>query len=250
MVMSETVFKAVFKAEGIIKRFGRQRALNGLDLEIVPGAVTVLLGRNGAGKSTLFRLALGSLKPEAGKLAVVDCDPVRQPRKLRQQVGFVPDVPDVYEWMSADDLFRFLRPQYPTWDDAEARRLCAFFEIPRDIPFKALSRGQGMKAMLAAALAPRPAFLLLDEPFAGLDPIAREDVLRGVIAELGEQQRTVLCATHDLDIAARIADHIALIHEGVITRHGPIEEILEIPAGEPTAVPRRLHEALVAAGEI
>ena len=216
----------VFAARGIAMRFGKRRVLDGLDLELAPGQVTALLGENGAGKSTLMKLALGVLKAQRGTLTVAGACPLQQPRQVRQRVGFVPDVPDAYPWMTARELFRFLAPQWPSWDRALAESLLASLRIPADTPFKAMSRGEGMKAMLAAALAPRPPLLLLDEPFAGLDPLVREEVLRSVIGELRDGERTVLVATHDLDVVARIADRVAILAGGRIARHGTLAEVL------------------------
>src|SRR5262249_6348272 len=137
----------------------------------------------------------------------------------------VPAVPVAYAWMRGGAVFRFLRPQYPTWDCELADRLVAELRVPERARFKSMSRGEGMKAMLAAALAPRPKLLLLDEPFAGLDPLVREEVLRGVIGELRDGERTVLVATHDLDVVARVADHVAILAGGRIVRHGTLAEV-------------------------
>jgi ABC-type multidrug transport system ATPase subunit len=105
-----------------------------------------------------------------------------------------------------------------------------------------------MKAMLAAALAPRPRLLLLDEPFAGLDPLVREDVLRSVIGELRDGERTVLVATHDLDVVARIADQVAILASGRIARHGTLEQVLESirPTVDVGDAPAKLHDAMAA----
>jgi len=215
-------------ARGLKKRFGKRVVLAGVDLEVAPGQVTALLGENGQGKTTLMKLALGVLAPDGGTITVAGFDPLKQPRPLRERVGFVPAQPDAYGWMNVRDLFRFLAPQYPTWDRAYADALVAQLRIPERTPFKAFSRGEGMKAMLAAALAPRPPLLLLDEPFAGLDPLVREEVLRGVIGELRGSERTVLLATHDLDVVARVADRVAILAEGRIRKHGTLEEVLDV----------------------
>ena len=238
--MSDSRREQIFRASGLCKRFGRKRVLERLDLDIAPGQVTALLGENGAGKSTLFRLALGVLKADAGSLVVNGFDPLREPKKLRQSVGYVPDKPDVYDWMTVRDLFRFLRPQYPTWDAAYADQLVASLRIPEKTTFKSLSRGEGMKAMLAAALAPRPSLLLLDEPFAGLDPLVREEVLRGVIQELRAGETTVLVSTHDLDVVARIADRVAILAGGRIAKHEDVEE----------AAPERLRDELAQVAQV
>ena len=100
-------------ATQLVKRFGKNTVLDGVDFAPKKGQVTVLLGRNGAGKSTFMKLALGVLKPNSGTLTVCGLDPLKKARDVRRAVGYVPDKPDVYLWMTPADLFRFLRPQYP-----------------------------------------------------------------------------------------------------------------------------------------
>jgi ABC-2 type transport system ATP-binding protein len=117
--------------------------------------------------------------------------------------------------------------------------------VPLQTKFKELSRGQGMKAMLVAALAHEPPLLLLDEPFAGLDPLVREEVQQGVIDALRDGERTVLCATHELEIAARIADRVAVLNDGAIVRHGDLALVLG--EDEPTQAPAGLHRVLAEA---
>jgi ABC-2 type transport system ATP-binding protein len=234
----------VFDIRGLCVRFGRQRVLDELDLCVEPGQVTVLLGTNGSGKSTLLRVLLGVLRPQAGAVRVFDRDPLRAHRAVLQRIGYVPDVPDCYPWMTARDLFAFLRPHYPRWNEALCTDVCTRLDVPLCTRFAAMSRGQGMKAMLAAALAPEPELLLLDEPFAGLDPLVREQVLQGVIGALRDGERTVLCATHELEIAARIADRIAVLEGGRIVRHGTLADVLGEP--ETAAVPASLHRLLAA----
>jgi ABC-2 type transport system ATP-binding protein len=239
----------VLRAAGLCVRRGKKTVLDGFDLELEAGAVTVLLGRNGSGKSSFLRACLGLLPWKRGTLEVLGLDPRRQQRRVLEQVGFVPDVPDAYEWMRAGELLRFLEPHYPTWDAAEAARCLERFRVPLDVPLAGLSRGQGALLMLTAALAPRPKLLLLDEPFAGLDAVAREEVLRALIEALGESsERSVLCTTHDLDVAARIADRIAWLENGRIEEHGSLSEVLGAQEGEElAAAPRRLAEKFLAA---
>ena len=226
------------------KSFGKKKpVLCGVDFELAPGEVTVLLGANGAGKSTFLRLALGVLAPTRGSITVLGEKPTsRRGRKARTRIGYVPDVPDAWDWMTPERFWRFLAPQYPDWSDAVRDRIAGELDVPRDVPFGQLSRGQGMKAMLVAALAPQPELLLLDEPFGGLDPMTREDLLRGVISELREGERTVLLSTHELELAARIADRVAILRDGQIREHGTLEEILG--EDEPRCVPQALHDVL------
>jgi ABC-2 type transport system ATP-binding protein len=148
--------------------------------------------------------------------------------------------------MTVADLFRFLAPHHPRWSTKRAAELVASLDVPTDVRFKDLSRGQGMKAMLAAALAQDPEILLLDEPFAGLDPMVRDEVLKGVVRELKDGERTVVCATHELDAAARIADRVAILAGGRIAKEGTLAEVLGTD-DEPADVPERLQTVLAAA---
>lgn len=237
----------VLAVEGVRFGYGRRPVLADFGLRPRDGAVTVLLGENGCGKSTLLRLLLGVLRPAAGTVRVFGRDPVVEQRAVLARVGYVPDVPDAPGWMTPVDLFRLLRPLYPTWNPALVDELVHRLEVPTRTRLKAMSRGQGMKTMLVAALAPEPDLLLLDEPFAGLDPLVREQVLTGVLGALQLGQRTVLCATHELEIAARIADDVAVVRNGRVVRHGPLGEVLG--AAEPVQVPHALHRLLGAVRE-
>ncbi|MCA8970249.1 MAG: ABC transporter ATP-binding protein [Planctomycetes bacterium] len=238
----------VVHIEGLELGFSRkQRVLSEFDLTLEPGAVTVLLGTNGAGKSCLLRALIGVLRPRRGTVRVFGLDPVREQRAVLTRTGYVPDTPDVYPWMKVRELFRFLEPQYPTWNAQLAHELCDRLAVPPRTKFKHMSRGQGMKAMLVAALAYEPELLLLDEPFAGLDPVVREDVLSGVIDSLRAGRRTVLCATHELDIAARIADRVAVLHDGRIVAHDTLDAVTERLEGPAAATPTCLKNLLVEA---
>lgn len=236
---------AIVDIDGLTVRFGNKRVLDGLDLRLEPGAVTVLLGQNGQGKSTLLRVLLGVLRPRRGSVRVFGLDPLCAHRAVLQGVGYVPDVPDCPPWMTARDLFTFLRPHYPRWRDDLAGELCERLAVPLKTRFKSLSRGQGMKAMLVAALAPEPDLLLLDEPFAGLDPLVKEQVLQGVIGASKDGQRTVLCATHELEVAARIADRVLVLQDGRIVRDGTLADVLG--EQEPVRIPHGLQRVLAAA---
>jgi ABC-2 type transport system ATP-binding protein len=231
-------------------RFRRKTVLDGLDLDVSAGEVVVLLGENGVGKSTLIRTLLGLHVRQAGEVSVLGLDPGRAGRRVRERVGYVPDRPDAYPWMTVADFFRFLAPHYPTWSQDRALAAAERLDVPTDVPFRELSKGQGMKALLAAALAPDARALFLDEPFSGLDPVVRDTVLRGVIAALRDEGRAVLLATHELDAAARVADRVALLAHGRIARTGTLAEVTGGSADEVGAGPAALGAALaeVAAG--
>jgi ABC-2 type transport system ATP-binding protein len=217
----------IVTVEHVAKRFGKTRVLDDVSFTLPERGVSVLLGANGEGKSTLLRILLGLLAPDVGKVRVLGLDPLKQGREVRTLVGYVPDVPDNPAWMTPHELFRFLRPQYPAWDQARVLELAEQWDIPLETRFKELSRGQAARALLAAALAQRPRLLLLDECFAGLDPLARRDLLGGFLAELAEQEIATLLVTHDLDVAARVAERVLVLAQGRILAQGALDEILE-----------------------
>jgi ABC-type multidrug transport system ATPase subunit len=130
--------------------------------------------------------------------------------------------------MTPRELYRFLAPQYPRWSRERVERLSKAWEIPLERAFKQLSRGQAARALLVAALAQSPRLLLLDECFAGLDPLARRDLLAGFLAELAEHEIATLAVTHDLDVAARMAERVMVLADGKIRRHGTVEEVLRV----------------------
>ena len=239
--------KPVVEVEGVEKRFGRKRVLQGISFQLPERGVTVLLGENGAGKSTLLRLLLEVLRADGGSLRVLGRDPFRHGDRVRECVGYVGDRPDCPDWMTPRELFRFLEPHYDTWNARRALRLAGQYEVPLDTRFGSLSRGQAARAMLAAALAPEPRLLLIDEAFSGLDPLARRDLLQSFLAELAEHEIAALIATHDLDVAARAADSVLVLAGGCIAATGSLEDV--IGEGESTGrVPQGLLELLERAG--
>ncbi len=225
-----TTGRSAIEAVDVRFRYGQAPLLEGLSLSVPTGETTALLGRNGVGKSTLLKLLMGLLKPRHGTLRVLGLDPLRDARDLQALVGYVPDRPDAWPWMRVPELFRFFAVHHPRWNAERARAWTERLGVPLDRSFRQLSRGEGMKTMLAAALAPDPEVLLLDEPFGGLDPVAREEMLRALVGALGERRRTVLVSTHELDLAARLGDRVAILEAGVIRTEGPLSEV--IGAGE------------------
>ena len=209
---------------GVGKSFRRKTVLDVLNLQLVPGAVTVLLGRNGVGKSTLLKLAMGLMRPSKGEVFVFGEDPTRKGGRVRDRLGFVPDHFDVDPGMTPRQLGDLTRPFYSRWDGSICTEALERFEVPANQRFGALSKGQATKALLAMALASKPDLMLLDEPFAGLDAVSADEVLRALLHEGVRDRRSLLVTTHDLEIASRIADRVALVENGCVTRHESLQD--------------------------
>jgi len=209
----------------VARRFGDRYVLNGVDLRVPYGSVTALLGRNSAGKSTLLRALVGLVRPDHGTIRVLDLNPALRGAAVRRRVGFAPERFELPRWMRVRDYLAFLEPFYPTWSAADASRLLDQLGVDPGEPTEILSKGSRAKLSLVAALAHAPALLLLDEPFSGLDPIVRDEILATVLRSLREEQRTVLLASHSIADVERVADRVAILDGGRVALEGDLEEI-------------------------
>jgi ABC-2 type transport system ATP-binding protein len=202
----------VFRATGLSKRFGKALVLDGLDFEVPEGSVFGLIGPNGAGKTTTIKIMMNILQPTSGRMEVLGLDSRRLGPHDLTKIGYVSENQEMPAWMTVRYLLAYLKPFYPTWDDARAAELVRGFELPPDRQLRHLSRGMWMKAALASSLAYRPRLLVLDEPFSGLDPLVREDLIGGLIASASET--TILLSSHDLGDIESFASHIGYLDAG------------------------------------
>ena len=210
---------------GVTRQFGAKRALDNVSLAVPRGVVFGLVGANGAGKTTLIRHILGLLKAQAGAVRVFGLDPVKEPVKVLSRIGYLSEEGDLPGWLRVDELMRYMRAFYPTWDEAYAQDLRKQFALDPAAKVKTLSKGQKARAGLLVALAYRPELLLLDEPSSGLDPIVRRDILGAIVRTIAEEGRTVLFSSHLLDEVERISDRIAMLKGGRILFTGELDEI-------------------------
>lgn len=216
---------AAIEAHGLVKRFGRTTALDGLDIRVPRGHVYALIGRNGVGKSTLIQILMGMLEPTAGTVDVLGFDPVRQPVALKQRVGFIPDRLSMYEWMTVDETLRFVADAYPTWSRELEQSLVSQFRLERGRKVGALSRGFRALLALVLAIAHQPELVLLDECTSGMDAIARREFERSVIDALQESGRTVLFAGHQIDELERLCDWVGIMKDGRLVVEMPLDRL-------------------------
>jgi ABC-2 type transport system ATP-binding protein len=215
----------VIQIRSLSRRFGTSDALLGVNLTIPQGIVFGLVGANGAGKTTLIRHVMGLLLPQEGSVSVFGLDPVSNPTAVLSHVGYLSELNELPEWMSVEELIRFTRPFYASWDDSYAGSLQRMFELDPYQQIQQLSKGQRARVGLLLALAHRPQLLVLDEPSSGLDPLVRRDILRAVIETITHEGRTVLLSSHLLDEVERVADHVAIIERGRIIQNAPMEQL-------------------------
>lgn len=211
----------------VTRHFGNKTALDDLSLTVPRGGVFGLIGGNGAGKTTLIKHILGMLKAQSGSVRVFGLDPVENPVGTLGRIGYLSEDRDLPNWMRVGELMRYTQAFFPNWDERYAEELREAFDLDANARVKNLSRGQRARAGLLIALAHRPELLVLDEPSSGLDPVVRRDILGAIIRTIADEGRTVLFSSHLLDEVERVADRVAIIHQGRIMLTASMDEIKE-----------------------
>lgn len=215
----------ILHARGLVKTFGGVVAVNGLNLEVGRGEVMALVGRNGAGKTTTMRILLGLARADAGTARILGRDWWEAGAGDRQRVAYVSQQGQPPGWMTLGEMGRMSARFFARWDSGLARELAGRWEVPWNRPLGRLSGGHQRLAALAWALATRAEVLLLDEPAAGLDPVARRDVMRGLVDALMRTDGcTVLLNTHVLADVERLATHVAVLQQGRVVATAAVEE--------------------------
>jgi ABC-2 type transport system ATP-binding protein len=215
----------IIEVRGLAKRFRRTWALRECGLAIPAGHVVALAGPNGAGKTTLLSLVAGLLRPTAGQITVLGTE---RPGSAgaRSRIGFVAQDAPLYGHLPAGDMLRVARSLNARWDDARARARLDDLGIPLGRKVRQLSGGQRAQLALTIALAKRPEVLILDEPLAALDPLARHDLMSSLMSAVAEDGLSVVLSSHAVSELERIADYLVLLNGGQLQLAGEVEHLL------------------------
>jgi ABC-2 type transport system ATP-binding protein len=227
--------------------------LTGLDLTVQPGSVLGLIGRNGAGKSTLIRAMLGLLQPLSGTAAVFGEPALKLSDRTKERLAYVPQQPEALAWLTAQQMLDYVGRFYPRWDQSFATRTLERWQIQPNKLLAKLSPGERQRVDLIRALASQPELLVLDDPAAALDPVARRELLREIALRAGESGTTVLFSTHIVSDLERVASEVAFLHQGKLLMQCTVDETKErygrlwLPARMSAAAPaqslsRRRHD--------
>ncbi|MCA8988604.1 MAG: ABC transporter ATP-binding protein [Planctomycetaceae bacterium] len=214
----------VFELNSVSKAFRDVQALDQVSFSGGTGEVIALLGDNGAGKTTAINLLLGSIQPDSGTLKVLGMDSDRQSLEIRQRVGYVPDRPSFYDWMSADQLGWFASGFYPSGYHERFREQLRRFDVPLNKKLKTLSKGMQAKVSLTISLAHEPELLILDEPTSGLDPLIRREFLESMV-DVAARGNTVLLASHQVSEVERVADVVVVMIKGRLALKSRLEDL-------------------------
>jgi ABC-2 type transport system ATP-binding protein len=233
------------QTQSLSKSFGKTIAVDRLDLVVPEGAIYALVGANGAGKTTLIKLLMNIIRPTAGSAQVLGIDSHAISGKAFNRIGYVSENQEMPEWMTVAGLLDYYRAFYPTWDRALEQQLVRQFDLPLTRKLKNLSRGMKMKAAFASSLAYRPPLIVLDEPFSGLDPLVRDELIEGLIERAPET--TIFLSSHDLAEIESFASHVGYLEQGRLLfseemsvlsdRFREVTVTLESPAPLPADLP-------------
>jgi ABC-2 type transport system ATP-binding protein len=203
---------SAIRTKNLSKRFRKVDALTGLNLDIAEGAIYALVGPNGAGKTTTIKILMNIFRPTGGAAEILGIDSRKIAARTLASIGYVSENQELPLWMTVAGFLGYLRPFYPTWDRKLEDELIQRFELPPERKLKDLSRGMRMKAALAGSLAYHPRVIILDEPFSGLDPLVRDQVIDGLRERASES--TTLVSSHDLADIESFASHIGYLERG------------------------------------
>jgi ABC-2 type transport system ATP-binding protein len=216
---------AVLEATGLTKLYGRRRALSDCHLSIPSGRIVGLVGPNGAGKTTLLHIAVGMLAPTSGSIEVIGRRPAADADQLAK-VGFVAQETPTYSWLSIADHLRFGAHTNPGWDAQLAADRIAKLGLDPTQKAGKLSGGQRAQLALTLAIAKRPELLVLDEPVASLDPLARREFLQGLMAFIAEHKASVILSSHLVSDLERVCDYLIVLVSSRVCVAGDVDELL------------------------
>ena len=231
---------------GLTRRYRGQLALDDVTFDVQGASVTGLLGRNGAGKTTLLRIIAGHEFASAGRVAVLGASPVKDEEVLRRMVFIRED--QTYPDLKVRHVLRVASWFYPNWSHELAEALVADFGLPRNRRIKRLSRGMRSAVGIVIGLASRAEVTLFDEPYAGLDAVARQVFYDRLVAEQAEHPRTVLLSTHLIDEAAGLLDRVVVIDRGRVVLDAPAGDLRDRITAEQLTLQQLVVRAAAGAG--
>ena len=215
------------RMEGLSKRFGGIQALDNVDLDIQRGRIVGLLGANGAGKSTLLRHIIGLYLPDDGTCSTLDCDAAKLGPEELSRIGYVHQEGELIDWMTAGQLIRYVSVYYPNWNKKLEEQLVRQYEISLKARVGSLSPGQRQRLAILIAICFEPELLILDEPAAALDPLARAQFLDLLLQLIQDQGRTIVISSHILSDVEKVIDHAVIMKAGRIVADVSFDELRE-----------------------
>jgi ABC-2 type transport system ATP-binding protein len=215
------------EAANLSKSFGPKQVLRDMSFGIAPGDVIGVLGKNGAGKTTLLELILGFTSPTAGAIRVFGHESFSLPGDIKTRVGFVPQQDELLDQLTVTDQLRVIASFYPRWDSKLIERLCSEWGVNVKARIKGMSVGERQKLSILLAFGHKPDLLILDEPVASLDPIARRQFLEQLLTLSTDEQRAIVFSSHIVSDIERLANRIWILKDGHMDWQGDLDSLKE-----------------------
>lgn len=215
--------------EHLTKTYGEKKAVDDLNLHIAPGEIYGFIGHNGAGKTTTLKSVVGIQQFDQGEITICGISVKENPLACKKQIAYIPDTPDLYEFMSGIQYLNFIADIFGVGVADRKERIHKYaelFELTADLaqPIAAYSHGMKQKLAIISAWIHEPKLIIMDEPFVGLDPKAAH-LLKGMMREVCDQGGAIFFSTHVLEVAEKLCDKIAIIKGGRLIRSGTMEEV-------------------------
>ena len=219
----------MLRIDHLTKTYGEKKAVDDLSLHIAPGEIYGFIGHNGAGKTTTLKSVAGILPFDEGEITIGGLSMKRDPLICKRQMAYIPDNPDLYDFMTGIQFLNFIADIFAVPADlrqARIREYAGRFELTADLaqPIAAYSHGMKQKLAIISAWLHQPKLILMDEPFVGLDPKASH-LLKGMMRELCDEGGAIFFSTHVLEVAEKLCDKVAIIKGGKLIRSGTMEEV-------------------------
>jgi len=219
----------MLRIENLVKTYGEKRAVDDLTLSIEPGEICAFIGHNGAGKTTTIKSVCGIIQFDSGSIFIDGVSVKDDPIECKSRIAYIPDNPDLYEFLSGIKYLNFIADVYGIPADVRQERIRKYadlFELTNDLaqPVSAYSHGMKQKLALISALIHDPKLMVLDEPFVGLDPKAARD-LKMLMREVCDSGGAIFFSTHILEVAEKLCDRVAIIKSGKLVASGSMEEV-------------------------
>lgn len=213
----------------LVKTYAEKKAVDDLSLHIAPGEIYGFIGHNGAGKTTTLKASVGILRFDSGEIDICGTSIKKDPVACKKQIAYIPDNPDLYDYMSGIKYLNFIADIYGVNSDLRQERIKKYadiFEITSDLaqPISAYSHGMKQKLAIISAWLHDPKLIIMDEPFVGLDPKAAH-LLKEMMKEKCEEGGAIFFSTHVLEVAEKLCDKVAIIKNGVLIRSGTMDEV-------------------------
>ena len=219
----------MLQIQHLTKTYGDKKAVDDLNLHIAPGEIYGFIGHNGAGKTTTLKAVVGILQFDEGEIFIDGVSVREQPLVCKKKIAYIPDNPDLYEFMTGIQYLNFVADIFGVSADDRQERIRHYgdlFKLSADLaqPIAAYSHGMKQKLAIIAAWLHQPQLIIMDEPFVGLDPTASH-LLKGMMREVCDQGGAIFFSTHVLEVAEKLCDKVAIIKQGQLIRAGTMDEV-------------------------